>query len=182
MSKQSPRSLFFGWSFPKGICFSPVLARLRRPLQSLLLLVAAIVILGAGDPAQRHFDRLGHQLMCTCSCSQILVECNHVGCPVSPVMIAELRARLAAGDPDAVIFRWFAAKYGGIALAAPIRGGFDNVAWIAPIALFLLGTLGTAFVVWLWRRRTATLLPAVVPVAPADTALRDRIRRETEYR
>ena len=31
---------------------------------------------------------------------------------------------------------WFAAKYGAIVLAAPIRGGFDNVAWIVPAAVF----------------------------------------------
>ena len=31
------------------------------------------------------------------------------------------------------MLNWFAAKYGATVLAAPIRGGFDNVAWIAPI-------------------------------------------------
>ena len=33
-------------------------------------------------------------------------------------------------------------------LAAPIRGGFDNAAWIVPIAVFLLATAGTFAVVW----------------------------------
>ena len=33
------------------------------------------------------------------------------------------------------------ARQDATVLAAPTRGGFDNVAWIAPIAVFLLATL-----------------------------------------
>ncbi|NYF80732.1 cytochrome c-type biogenesis protein [Granulicella arctica] len=141
-----------------------------------------VVMLGAGDPLSR-FNKLGHEMICTCSCGQILLECNHVGCPVSEPMIGELRAQLASGGTDTSILNWFAAKYGAIVLAAPIRGGFDNVAWIAPIAVFFLATIGTAVIVRVWKLRTvqgATIKPAV-PGNPAADALRERIRRETEY-
>jgi cytochrome c-type biogenesis protein CcmH len=161
-----------------------------RTVQTALLCVVVIAMLGAG---QSRFDRLGHELMCSCGCNQILLECNHVSCPDSPVMIRELHAQLATGKSDAEVLQWFATKYGATILAAPIRGGFDNVAWIVPIAVFLLATIGTFTVVWLWKRRAHALagespgyagvleLPAAGPTTPQEAALRERIRRETEY-
>lgn len=161
-----------------------------RVLQSGVLGLLVVAMLGAGDS---RYDRLGHEMICTCGCTQILMECNHVGCPVSPVMLSELTTQLASGGTDTAILNWFAAKYGAIVLAAPIRGGFDDVAWIIPISVFVLATLGTALIVWYWRRRSLRLAGhgyAMEPelrqhtgeIAPEAAALRERIRRETEYR
>jgi cytochrome c-type biogenesis protein CcmH len=106
-------------------------------------------------------------------------------------MIKELHAQIATGASDAAILHWFSAKYGPTIVAAPIRGGFDNVAWIVPIGVFLLATIGTFAVVWLWKRRALSLagatpggptqLSPLTPSTPQDAALRERIRRETEY-
>ena len=162
---------------------SPGLARdpllWARAIQIALLCVVTISMIGA---TQSQYDRVGNQLMCACGCGQILLECNHVGCPDSPVMIRELHAQVAHSGSDKSIFDWFVTKYGPIILAAPIRAGFDRVAWIVPIAVFLLATIGTFAVVWLWKRRALTLAPAVPPLpTPTSPALRDRIRQETEY-
>jgi cytochrome c-type biogenesis protein CcmH/NrfF len=166
------------------------LPRFRGPIfwaktvQSVLLCAIVVAMLGAG---RSPFDRIGHQLICTCGCGQILLECNHVGCTYSTQEIAELRTQLANGASETAIQQWFVAKYGPTVLSAPIRGGFDNAAWIVPTAVFLLATGGTFVVVWLWKRRTlslavATPAPAGIPaIAPQDDALRERIRRETEY-
>jgi cytochrome c-type biogenesis protein CcmH/NrfF len=112
----------------------------------------------------------------------VLLECNHVGCPVSQVMISELHTLMDGGGTDTSILNWFAAKYGATVLAAPIRGGFDNVAWIAPITVFLLATVGLGFLIRMWTRRSGRHLP-VSAAGPdvSDDALRERIRRETEY-
>ncbi len=155
-----------------------------RTVQTALLCIICIAMLGAG---QSRFDRLGHGLMCSCGCGQILLECNHVGCPDSARMIDELRTQLATGNSDTQIQQWFVTKYGATVLAAPMRGGFDNVAWIVPIGVFLLATAGTFLVVWMWKRRALALAgpPAIggeLPASnPQDAALRERIRRETEY-
>ena len=167
-----------------------------RTVQLALLCVITVAMLGAGES---RFDRLGHELMCSCGCGQILLECNHVGCPDSARMIGELKTQMAAGGNDTAVLNWFAAKYGATILAAPIRGGFDNVAWIVPVAIFLLATLGTFGIVWAWKRRTLKLAGAAgfysgdavgnLPAsgesnaqdAAQDAALRERIRRETEY-
>jgi len=150
-------------------------------MQAGAVCLLAVVMLGA-DPGTR-FEKMGHAMICTCGCGQILLECNHVGCPVSPVMIGELHAQIDSGGSNTMIFNWFAAKYGGTVLASPIRGGFDNVAWIAPMAVFLLATVGVGFLIRMWTSRRMALSaagPVVGPLVGGD-ALRERIRRETEY-
>ncbi len=155
-------------------------------------------MLGASDPSAR-FDRLGHQLMCTCGCGEILLECNHVGCPNSGPMITELHnlvggtgagsgggAIVAASISNKSVLDWFAAKYGPIVLAAPIRGGFDLVAWIMPFAVLALGIAALFYFARLWKQRHAQAALAAhpglsaMPSARADT-MRDRIRRETTF-
>ena len=165
----------------------------RRWLASVFVCLLVVVMLGAdgsSDPDAR-FGRIGHNMMCVCSCGQVLLECNHVGCPDSARMINELQAQLAGPNgtgADSLILNWFVNKYGASVLAAPIRGGFDNVAWIVPIAIFLLGTVGTALLVRFWSQKQR-LAVAGAPTAdvyssnsPGASALRDRIRRDTEYR
>jgi cytochrome c-type biogenesis protein CcmH len=142
----------------------------------------AVVMLGAGDPSNRRYERLGHEMICACGCGQVLLECNHVSCPDSGPMIGELRDQMNGpnGGVDAKILDWFVAKYGATVLAAPIRGGFDNVAWIMPLSVFVFATIGTGLLVRMWSRRKNELTPAV-PGPVNDDALRERIRRETEY-
>jgi cytochrome c-type biogenesis protein CcmH len=141
-------------------------------------------MLGAGD-ANSRFNKVGHEMMCACGCGQILLECNHVGCPDSDRMIKELRVQVDNGGTNTSIENWFAAKYGATVLASPSRGGFDNVAWIVPLALFVLATAGTAVLIAVWKRRGGGV-PVSRPAAgaagvlPAD-AMRERIRKETEY-
>jgi cytochrome c-type biogenesis protein CcmH/NrfF len=151
----------------------------KRLLHIALICVLAIPMLGAGAPSSR-FDALGHKLVCQCGCGQILLECNHVGCPVSPVMIEELKAQLATGLPDSGVLNFFISKYGPVSLAAPLRGGFDIVAWIVPFAALLLGIGIVVFVIHIWRRRTPRGGPPSGP-SPLDDTLRDRIRQETTY-
>jgi len=151
----------------------------RRWVQGAVVCVLAVVMLGA-TPESR-FQKVGHEMMCACSCGQILLECNHVGCPDSALMIKELHAQIDSGASNTAIMNWFATKYGAIVLASPIRGGFDDVAWIAPMALFLLATLGTGALIWVWKRRSGTRLPASPAGIAGGDAMRERIRRETEY-
>ena len=171
----------------------------RRNMPKLLLQVAALVfagitMLGASDPSTR-FDHLGHQLMCTCGCGEILLECNHVGCPVSGPMITELHNLLGSpsgtgsaggGMANARVLNWFANKYGPTVLAAPIRGGFDLVAWIMPFAVLAIGIAAVFYFLRLWKQRHAhailTEAPTMAPFGTlAGSNMRDRIRRDTSF-
>ncbi len=170
----------------------------RRLLQTLLIGCLVFVMLGAGDTAEKRFERVGHNMMCACGCGQILLECNHVGCPDSERMRHELQSQISgngatpdgsggggfgSGGSDKQILDWFIAKYGATVLAAPLRGGFDNVAWITPIALFLAAILGTIVIIRVWKSRTHQRAPLKIKgMTTASTdELRERIRRETLY-
>ncbi|HXB61372.1 MAG TPA: cytochrome c-type biogenesis protein CcmH [Acidobacteriaceae bacterium] len=141
-----------------------------------LILVAALgcTALGATD----RFNDLGHKLMCPCGCNELLLECDHVGCPDSDRMRGELASEMQQGLGDRPILNFFLEKYGPTVLAAPMRGGFDDVAWITPFAVLGLSTIGVAFLIRRWRKPVAA--PTDAANAPFD-AVRDRIRKETEY-
>jgi len=148
-----------------------------------LLAIAICFSLGATDAGSR-FNDLGHRLMCTCGCAQLLGECNHVGCPESGRMRNELSAAIASGISDQKILDGFAAKYGATVLAAPPTKGFDLVAWIAPFAVFAAALLGTILLIRRWGGLGGAKTQAAVTVDgaaldPAEQERLDRIRRET---
>jgi cytochrome c-type biogenesis protein CcmH len=142
-----------------------------------LVIVVSVITLGAADTQARYQD-LGHKLMCICGCSEILIECNHVGCPDSDRMLAELRAAINHGDSNNAILAAFQDKYGPTALAAPMLTKFNIVAWIVPPGLLVLGLVGTWVLVKRWRMRMSSM--PVVEEAPLSDDLREKIRKETE--
>jgi len=153
----------------------------RKAVQVVLLCAAIFLFAGAGDPATR-FTEIGHQLMCICSCGQVLLECNHVGCPDSDGMRNELMAAVSRGDSDSLVEQSFVQKYGPTVLAAPTTSGFDRAAWIFPFVAFVLGLGLVVMVVRAWKNRpTPALAEGLHPVR--DAALeqfRDQARKETD--
>ena len=154
---------------------------LRRLLQCGLLCLAVFALTGAGDPATR-FNELGHQMMCICSCNQILLECNHVGCPDSDGMRNELMAAISRGDSDSLVEQSFVQKYGPTVLAAPTTRGFDRTAWIVPFVALALGLSIVVLVIRAWKNRPApAIADGLRPVrGPELEQFRDQARKETD--
>ncbi len=150
---------------------------LNRASQLVLLGILIAVTVGAADSSAR-FDKDSHEMMCVCSCNQLLGECNHVGCPDSEGMRAQLAASIAKGDSDNEIFHQFQEQYGPVVLAAPMFTRFNHLAWIMPPLMLFLGIAGVLLIVRNWKLRTVPM-PAV-PDTPGFAATRDRIRRETQ--
>jgi cytochrome c-type biogenesis protein CcmH/NrfF len=148
----------------------------KRALQAGALAVAVCFSMGASDAGAR-YDKLNHQMMCSCGCGQVLGECNHVGCPDSPVQLAELRTAINAGMNDQQVLDSFTAKYGATVLAAPRTHGFDLVAWIAPFAVLAAALFGTVLLVRHWSVGKKEVAQAAS--TPEMDAIHDRIRRET---
>ena len=152
-------------------------ATLRIWLQLSAVCLLLIFSVGASNIASR-YNTLGHQVICTCGCNQLLLDCDNLGCPVAAQEEGELRSALDRGESNNLILQNFVQKYGPIVLAAPPKKGFDLVAWIAPGLVFLLATLGTALLIRKWRLQTVPM-PAQAAANPQMDAIRDKIRRET---
>ena len=125
---------------------------LQRVAQLFLVVAALFTFMGVGDEDAR-FQNLGHHLMCMCGCSQILLECNHVGCQYSDRMRVELAAALDRGDNDDLTLQSFIQKYGTTVVAAPSTSGFGRVAWVMPFVALVGGVATVVLVVRSWRNR-----------------------------
>lgn len=143
-----------------------------------MIAIVALLTLGA-DIDRARFEKIGHDLVCTCGCNQILVECNHVGCQVSEGMRKQIEAGLTKGDNNQAILAGFVDRFGPTVLAAPTMSGFNRVAWITPFAVFALATMVAVVFIRRWQMRR---LPSahVVAHAPAANAYIDQARKETE--
>jgi cytochrome c-type biogenesis protein CcmH/NrfF len=152
-----------------------------RTAEAVVLAAAICFSLGATDASSR-FNDLGHRMMCTCGCAQLLGECNHVGCPESGRERDELASAIASGLSDKQILDGFAAKYGATVLAAPTTRGFDLVAWIAPFAVFAAALMGTILLIRRWSAARVKAPATALAAGPQDSAeleRLERVRRET---
>ena len=155
-----------------------------KSVEALVLAVAVCFSLGATTNSGSRLNNLSHQLMCTCGCSQLLGECDHVGCSMRAEEMAALEQQIAAGKTDQQIFAWFVTKYGATVLAAPPARGFDLLAWIAPFAVFGAALLGTILLIRRWARLPGGRMQAAgvsdrANLDPAERARLDKIRQET---
>ena len=155
----------------------------RRWLQAAVLALAVVVLMGAGDDSAR-FKDLGHRMMCTCSCGQILLECNHVGCTYSTKMRDELQAAIdkGGGNSDDLILQGFVQEYGPTVIAAPTASGFNRVAWIMPFLVLALGIALAVHIVRSWRNRPEPALAdgITIPQGRELEQFRRKARRETD--
>ncbi len=155
----------------------------RRWLQAAALAFAVFAFLGAGDTDAR-FKDLGHRMMCTCGCGQVLLECNHVGCQASDKMRGELSAAIDKGgsNNDDLILQGFVQEYGPTVIAAPTATGFNRVAWIMPFLVLALGIALAVYIVRSWKSRPTPALTdgIAIPHGHELDQFRAQARKETD--
>ncbi|MFZ0687129.1 MAG: cytochrome c-type biogenesis protein CcmH [Terriglobales bacterium] len=153
----------------------------RRWLLTATLAVAVVFLMGAGDNSAR-FKDLGHRMMCTCGCGQVLLECNHVGCQSSDKMRDQLQAALDKGNNDDLILQGFVQEYGPTVVAAPTATGFNRIAWIMPFLVLALGIAFAIHIVRSWKSRPEPALADGIVIRPGRELeeLRQKARKETD--
>lgn len=131
-----------------------------RPIAALAILTffaaAPLVITPLG--AQQLSDRakqIGGKFMCMCGCSQVLTECNHVGCTTSAGMLKELNVALSRGETEDGITQMFVQEFGTKVYAEPPKSGFSLVAWVLPSVYLFVGAGVVILVIFRWRNRPA---------------------------
>lgn len=151
-----------------------------KRLAQLLVLPFMVVLLMGADNQEARYQNLGGKIMCSCGCAQMLLKCNHVGCPNSDQMIRELRANVQSSRNDEEVLNWFRTKWGVTAVVEPSTHGFELLAWVLPAAGLGLGLLLVLLVIRSWRLRSAPVAMTDLNLAPELEAMRARARRETE--
>jgi cytochrome c-type biogenesis protein CcmH len=153
---------------------------MKRLLLTLALYSSLAFLLGAS--ADERYKDLGNKIMCSCGCNQVLLQCNHVGCPSSAGMIKELRAQVNQTPKDEQVLDWFRQSYGITIVIAPSTHGFEGIIWFVPpiVITLVLGLL--IWLVYVWSRRPAAMAAAgnAAALDPQLQSFRDRARKETE--
>jgi len=160
-------------------------ARARRLACLAPALALAATLLGVSFAQGQSSDRakqVGAKMVCMCGCGQVLTECNHIDCPVGPVMLKKVDQRIASGESDDLLLQSFIQEYGEQVLSEPPARGFNLVAWIIPIVAFGAGLALVIVVIRQWRGRTPhrNLAPASGPPLSADALDRGRHQADRE--
>ncbi len=150
----------------------------RRLFHALILISAIFIFMGASDSDAR-FKDLGHRMMCTCGCGQILLECNHVGCQSSDKMRGELLAAMDnSSNSDDLILQGFVQEYGPTVIAAPTATGFNRIAWIMPFLVLALGIGFAVHIVRSWKNRPEPALADGIVIPQGNKEALDEFRRQ----
>jgi cytochrome c-type biogenesis protein CcmH len=154
---------------------------------SILLAMAIAPLLISSANGQQLSDRakqIGGKFMCMCGCSQVLTQCNHVGCSTSAAMLKELEQAVTRGDSETAVTQMFVQEFGTKVYAEPPKSGFSLIAWSLPSIYLILGTVLVVFVISRWRKPPAARTPpgGNTPGVSAELLERARLQaaRETE--
>jgi cytochrome c-type biogenesis protein CcmH len=139
----------------------------------------ALLLMGA-DNQEARFQKIGGKIMCSCSCAQMLLKCNHVGCPNSAQMIKELRTNVQDNRSDEQILDWFRSNWGVTSVVEPSTHGFELLAWVLPAAALGIGLLVVIVLIRNWRLRPAPVAVSDIHLSPDLEAMRARAHKETE--
>jgi len=140
----------------------------------LFLLLAASTLAVAADRNER-LRELTPKFMCVCGgCNQVLMNCNHIGCPSREAMIKDLAKRVDQGDSNDGVVEYVIDKYGTSVLSAPPASGFNLTAWVMPFA-----ALGAGLIVAVFFLRRFKAAQANAPAAHVDmTSYQQKVEEE----
>jgi cytochrome c-type biogenesis protein CcmH len=141
-------------------------------ISGMLILSAAfspLISLRAGAQETDRAKQVGGKFMCMCGCSQVLTQCNHVGCTTSASMLKEVDQAVARGDSEEKITQAFVLEFGTKVYAEPPKSGLSLVAWMLPSIYLVSGTVLVVFIIVRWRKRNVFLAGA--PGASAASAV-----------
>ena len=158
-----------------------MLRRLIAPLLALVLF--AVLPLLAQQQADR-VKEIGGKFQCMCGCSQVLTQCNHVGCTVSTSMLKELGTFMVSrGDSEDKITQTSSSRNSAPRSTPNSEVRLHLVAWLMPVFYFLIGAAIVVFFIMKWRNKPApaAVAPAGVHISPeAYERARSQASRDTE--
>lgn len=150
-------------------------------MRAALLLAAILALHLAAFPHHAHgADRgLAGEFMCQCGCGLTLANCTHLSCPPRDQALAEIARLERAGQSRDQIRSAFIRQYGEAVLAAPLRRGFNLLAYWGPYWAIASGGLVIVLLAAAWSRRPRRQDDGVDPVLTEEQrALLERELRD----
>ncbi len=144
----------------------------RRALVALLALIAVLVAGGPAHGAEADWtlDEISRELMCPQCGTRLDISPG----PAAERIRALVERRRRQGWTKEEVKRELVAEHGERVLAAPPRSGFGSVAWLVPGAVGVVGALGVAAALVVWRRRGVTRPAAALADGPRGDPDADR--------
>jgi cytochrome c-type biogenesis protein CcmH len=138
----------------------------------LVVVVLAIAAWPQGEPSPAE---RAHSIAAGLKCQECLgLSVADSNAPTSKAIRADIRRRVAAGDSDGEIRRYFVDQYGASILLEPQGSGISLLVWVLPVVAIVAGATGVAFARARNRRE-----PRLRPTS-ADEALVERERAHEE--
>ncbi|MBI5879517.1 MAG: cytochrome c-type biogenesis protein CcmH [Chloroflexi bacterium] len=100
--------------------------------------------------------------------------------PVCEEMKTEIAQKVAAGQTDQQIITYYRQRWGDQVLGYPPAEGINWAAWLAPIALVLVGIVIAGRMAWIWSRARPAVARATGPTGDVSTEMAARIERELD--
>lgn len=127
--------------------------------RSLLLVLALLALVGAAwsylliaSPPQQTLDQrvyyVGEQLKCPVCQNESVADSS---ASIAEQMRLVIRQQLQEGKSEQEVLHYFALHYGNQILLTPPPQGFNLLAWLAPVAMLLIGLGLLTFVARDWR-------------------------------
>jgi cytochrome c-type biogenesis protein CcmH len=129
-------------------------------------------------------DDLEHQIHCQCGCNLDVYTCRTTdfACTVSPAMHGDVMGLVAGGYTGQEILAAFKGVYGEKVFMAPVRSGFNLLAYTVPFIALGTGAVVIAALMRRWKSRAAMAASAPHPRVDATegelAALDEAVRRD----
>jgi cytochrome c-type biogenesis protein CcmH/NrfF len=143
-----------------------------------LVIVAFMTIVSSVQAADDRMESIGNNLICMCSCKQLLSGCEMINCPSAPKMRAELKKHIDGGEDDKTILASFSTKYGPLVRSTPTTNGWFNLsAWIMPFAVFAAGAIAVIVVLKHRQVRVPTGGPPPIDTSKYEGEIEEELRK-----
>lgn len=126
---------------------------MRNKLFHHMSVLSMLLILTSFLEAQMSVDlgTIKKSLVCTCECNMTVDACEgSMACKSAENLALEATGLINKAITESEILSTFVKRYGEQILSAPVKEGFNLIAWILPFTTFILTGLGIVIMLRKW--------------------------------
>ena len=152
---------------------------MKRRFRNLILVsLLAVTPLALAADRNERIRELSPKFICICGgCNQLLMNCNHIGCPSREAMLRELGRQIDQEKDNDSIVAFFMEKYGTAVLSAPPASGFNLTAWVMPFLALAIGAVAAIVLLRRFRTRFATADGPTADVGKYQQKLEEELKK-----